>query len=111
MRSFISKIENFYKLNSHDRSGDNLFSPVIKELRIPLYQREYKWTNEKIAELIRDVNSRDKFLGILILDERDSYYEIVDGQQRITTCYLALMCLYNLYEGHLREQASIDIGI
>ena len=108
MRSFISKIENFYKLNAHDRSGANLFSPVIKELRIPLYQREYKWTNEKIAELIRDVNSRDKFLGILILDERDSYYEIVDGQQRITTCYLALMCLYNLYEGHLREQTSID---
>lgn len=107
MRSFISKIEHFYKLNANV-PGETQFSPGIQELRIPLYQREYKWTNEKIAELINDINSRDKFLGIIILDERTSHYEIVDGQQRITTCYLALLCLYNLYQGHQREQNSID---
>ena len=84
------------------------FSKQIKELRIPLYQREYKWTNEKIAELINDINTRDKFLGIVILDEHSDYYEIVDGQQRITTCFMALVCLYNCYNGHSREQASIN---
>ena len=110
MRSFISKIEHFYKLNTKG-SGENYFSPEIHELRIPKYQREFKWTNEKIAELIKDIISRDKFLGIIILDEHDSYYEIVDGQQRITTCYLALLCLYNRYKGHAREQASIDMLI
>lgn len=107
MRSFISKIEHFYKLNTNI-PGEIQFSPGIQELRIPLYQREFKWTNEKIAELIKDINSRDKFLGIIILDEHVSHYEIVDGQQRITTCYLALLCLYNLYKGHFREQSSIN---
>lgn len=107
MRSFISKIEHFYKLNTNT-PGEKHFSPGIHELRIPLYQREFKWTKEKIAELIRDINSRDKFLGIIILDERSTHYEIVDGQQRIITCYLALLCLYNLYSGHSREQSSID---
>lgn len=68
MRSFISKIEHFYKLNTNV-PGETQFSPGIQELRIPLYQREYKWTNEKIAELINDINSRDKFLGIIIFGE------------------------------------------
>ena len=107
MRSFIAKIEHFFKLSS-TVAGDMHFSPEIHELRIPKYQREFKWTNEKIAELINDIISRDKFLGIIILDEHGTYYEIVDGQQRITTCYLALLCLYNRYKGHNREQASID---
>lgn len=107
MRSFISKIEHFFKLNQNT-AGEISFSPEIHELRIPKYQREFKWTNEKIAELINDIISRDKFLGIIILDEHDTYYEIVDGQQRITTCYLAMLCLYNHYKGHNREQSSID---
>lgn len=107
MRSFISSIEHLYKLNSNE-SGEMHFSTGIHELRIPKYQREFKWTNEKISELINDIISRDKFLGIIILDEHNTYYEIVDGQQRITTCYLALLCLYNHYKGHNREQSSID---
>ena len=82
-------IEHFYKLNTNI-PGEIQFSPGIQELRIPLYQREFKWTNEKIAELKKDINSRDKFHGIIILDEHVSHYEIVDGHQRITTCYLAL---------------------
>ena len=60
MRSFISKIENFYKLNAHDRSGDNLFSPVIKELRIPLYQREYIIQSPVNYQSCRSVIQKEK---------------------------------------------------
>lgn len=78
-----------------------------RELLIPLYQREYKWTDEKIISLISDVRKRDKFLGNIILDETESNYEIVDGQQRITTCYLILIYLFNRYNGHKIEQSLL----
>lgn len=65
------------------------------------------WTNEKIDQLLQDILQRDKFLGIVILDEVNTHYDIIDGQQRITTCYLTLLCLYNLYEGSKHEQDSI----
>lgn len=105
MRSFIVKIEKFFKMDT-GIVGSN-FDPGKRKLVIPLYQREYKWTNEKIVSLINDIGQRDKFLGIIILDEQDECYEIVDGQQRITTCFLTLLGLHNLYAGSPREQESI----
>ncbi|GHU89200.1 hypothetical protein FACS1894202_06860 [Clostridia bacterium] len=74
---------------------------------IPIYQREYKWDKPKIQCLIRDIANHEKFLGIIILDENDTAHEIVDGQQRVTTCFLILMAMYNLYVGQPREQQNI----
>jgi len=105
MRSFIIKTIDFFKLNTG--IPDANFNQGKRKLRIPLYQREYKWANEKISALANDINHRDKFLGNIILDEAGDCYEIVDGQQRITSCYLTLLCLYNYYEGSPLEQSSI----
>lgn len=105
MRSFITNIEKFFKLNT-DVPNSN-FDFDKRKLIIPLYQREYKWTNEKILSLISDIVQRDKFIGNIILDEQNEWYEIVDGQQRITTCFLLLLGLHNKYMGSPREQESI----
>lgn len=67
------------------------------------YQREYKWKKEHIEELMRDFTDRfnkdrnlSYFLGTIILvDNRDGTYDIVDGQQRITTILLLLLALYH----------------
>ena len=65
---------------------------------IPLYQRPYKWEDSKIVGLLHDIYESKKFLGILILDECQSHYDLIDGQQRITTCILFLAELYNKLE-------------
>lgn len=57
--------------------------------------------------MIADIKEKTKFLGIVIVDETNTGYEIVDGQQRITTFMLILAALYNFYNGHRREQDSI----
>ena len=72
-----------------------------------MYQREYKWENEKISALISDIRKQRKFLGNIILDEAVECHEIADGQQRITTCYLILVYLYNFYHGSPLEQQSL----
>lgn len=107
MKAFVIMIAELFKMDS--KLGDEVhFKEEKRRLLIPLYQREYKWSDERISSLINDIKRRDKFLGNIILDERDNCYEIVDGQQRLTTCILALIVLYNHYEGHPMMQSSID---
>lgn len=105
MRAFVLKIKEFLKLSK--QGTPDIFDLTKLELCIPIYQREYKWTDDKINTLIEDVRRQPKFLGNIILDEKQKCYEIADGQQRITTCYLILVYLYNYYQGSELEQASI----
>lgn len=107
MRAFVTRICDFFKLDTGKADEEKNFREGKRFLRIPLYQREYKWENEKISALIADISKQHKFLGNIILDEAADCYEIADGQQRITTCYLILVYLYNFYCGSPLEQRSI----
>lgn len=105
MRAFIIEIADLFALT--ERKKGDLFDKNKRQLVIPMYQREFVWTTEKIDVLLRDIAQRDKFLGNLILDEKDTCYHIVDGQQRITTCFLTLVCLYNRYAGQNKMQQKL----
>lgn len=107
MRAFIVKLQEFFKLDTGKEDLEKNFREEMRTLRIPLYQREYKWENEKINGLVLDISKQNKFLGNIILGESEEGYEIADGQQRITTCYLVLVYLYNYYHGCPFEQQSI----
>lgn len=80
-------------------------SEEIKEIKItdifsdkytvPIYQRKYSWTDKEIEQLLEDIiyNKNDKyFLGTLTVDKKDGRYEVIDGQQRLTT-----LCLIMIY--------------
>ncbi|HYH14678.1 MAG TPA: DUF262 domain-containing protein, partial [Flavisolibacter sp.] len=72
---------------------------------IPSYQRKYSWTDTECKDLWQDIEESIKddmnhFLGTLSFKENkaiglttDTTYEIIDGQQRITTLYILLMVL------------------
>lgn len=78
---------------------------------VDFYQREYKWGDKQVAELVDDLvgefepqwgvgheaekilELRGYFLGSIIVSERDGVRYIVDGQQRLTTLTLLLMSL------------------
>ncbi|NMC98414.1 MAG: DUF262 domain-containing protein, partial [Bacteroidales bacterium] len=68
---------------------------------IPIYQRNYEWGEPEITQLIQDIvdyllKSKDTeyYIGSLIVYERklgsDVKYEIIDGQQRLTTLTILL---------------------
>ena len=66
-----------------------LFNNVKYE--IPIYQRNYAWGENQIQQLIDDIYDSDGtyFLGNLIVNQKDKdVYEVIDGQQRLTTLYL-----------------------
>lgn len=62
---------------------------------VPIYQRNYAWGETQIVQLIEDIESsidrsnKNYFLGNLIVNQTDNnVYEVIDGQQRLTTLYL-----------------------
>ena len=62
---------------------------------IPRYQRAYAWEDKEIVQLIDDINDStgDYYIGSLVVAKvkgKVEAYEVVDGQQRLTTLYLLL---------------------
>ncbi len=63
---------------------------------IPVYQRNYAWGVVEIEQLVQDLykafeQDKDKayYLGTLVVHHRaDGRYEVIDGQQRLTTLVL-----------------------
>ena len=80
---------------------------LLKEgdLRIPSYQRPYKWNRKHIRNLfydLRDAMGKKEYqIGSVILHENDGYLDIVDGQQRLISISLFLHLLDDLvnYKG------------
>ncbi len=99
---------------TENRTVGDIFQRVAK-YSVPRYQRGYVWTKVNWSELLNDVKFTVKctdtnwshFLGAIVLINRTeqnkqrqgyvsngiSEYDIIDGQQRLITIYILLMCL------------------
>lgn len=68
-------------------------------LKIPSYQRPYKWTLKNVNQLIDDIfTHKDKSeyrLGTIVIHHHDNDYDIVDGQQRTITLTLIAYAIRN----------------
>ena len=94
--------------------GDNIFS-------IPYFQRAYKWKKDKVEQLQADLlalvdeQNDFHFLGAIIVHGRPSkpseptIYEVIDGQQRITTIFLFIAAAVKtlLKHGETEEATAI----
>lgn len=71
---------------------------------IPIYQRNYAWEQDEITTLIQDVFDKytnnpnaNYYIGTLVSYKKaDNVYEIIDGQQRLTTIRIILGVMYSL---------------
>ncbi|MGC7589917.1 DUF262 domain-containing protein [Bisgaard Taxon 46] len=86
---------------------DKIFSLPLK---IPNYQRPYKWSKEHTSQLLEDLfahfqESRPYRIGTIVLHQDNDLLNIVDGQQRITT--LAIL-LHFLKENNIAENFLSD---
>lgn len=87
-----------------DANGGTLSLQTIAstytKLEVDDYQRPYTWEQEQIDELFDDLHSSFEspgihFFGTLILQqgEKDGEVKVVDGQQRLTTCFILMAAL------------------
>ena len=75
---------------------------------IPTYQRGYKWTSEdensQVKVLMKDLfsaykNSSERYyLQFITLKDTDNVFEVIDGQQRLTTLTILFSLLFSIEE-------------
>jgi hypothetical protein len=80
---------------------------------VPDYQREYVWTDKEVHQLLEDINeqidagsTREYFIGTVLVSPTDQrgQYDVIDGQQRLTTFFLLLCALRHLFQGTPQRQ-------
>lgn len=80
------------------------------------YQREYVWEEKEVLELLMDVHQPfienksgtdwEYFIGSIIVCKSQDLYELIDGQQRMTTAYLVL-CAFRDFIKQLKPTESL----
>ncbi|UOS34183.1 DUF262 domain-containing protein [Helicobacter pylori] len=101
---------------------DILATELSAYYQIPIYQRPYQWTEENCEKLLDDLffsyecyKESDYFCGSLVLiaigidsETNATTYDIVDGQQRLSTFILLAKVLATLYDKDLNENCKIE---
>lgn len=88
------------------KSVDLSVGDLLKDFYVvPDYQREYVWTAIEVERLLQDIQSEfaerrkdyvpDYFIGTIVTNYRadEQVFELIDGQQRVTTLYVFLVAL------------------
>lgn len=101
----------------------NIQQLLEKNFFIPAYQRGYRWTPQQIKDFLNDINQfepkindkgekswyclqplvlkpmdRDS-ISINGLDIEKTWYEVIDGQQRLTTIFLLIHYINEMWKG------------
>jgi uncharacterized protein with ParB-like and HNH nuclease domain len=103
-------------IESQDLSIGKLFNDFYV---VPSYQREYVWEKGQVTDFLNDIYDEfsannsgaasEYFIGsIIVCSRRDGLYEVIDGQQRITTAYLVL-CAIRDYLQEVKPDESIEL--
>ncbi len=104
-------------------SEDSYLQDILKDklyYQIPIYQRPYQWTEENCEKLLDDLffnyeddRESDYFCGSLVLiaiseDSKVKTYDVVDGQQRLSTFILLAKVLADLYNDCLSDPKNLE---
>ena len=103
MTTASSDVRAAPKIESSDLSLGDLFKDFYS---VPDFQREYVWEEENVEKLLEDVYDElyvpngqltegpEYFIGsIVACPDGKGTFQLIDGQQRLTTIYLALCAI------------------
>ena len=102
----MSNIDEIFK--PENKSIKQIFGDIDAFYQMPIYQRPYSWDKERVEQLWYDIleayknNAVDKtidpnyFLGSVVVVKKSNNYEVVDGQQRLTTLTILFCTLRDL---------------
>ena len=86
--------------------------------RVPDYQRGYAWEERQLEEFWEDLTSNKErhYMGALTVEHHGGeaghpdFYDVVDGQQRLTTIAILLSVLCNTDENPLLSRFAYEAG-
>jgi hypothetical protein len=108
----LAKIENF-KYDIQEAFRDCFYL-------VPDYQREYVWSEKEVRQLLDDIDEqvdsasdREYFIGMILVSptKERNHYEVIDGQQRLTTFFLLLCALRYFFKGEPPHQTISNLVV
>ncbi|OPC59295.1 DUF262 domain-containing protein [Elizabethkingia bruuniana] len=104
---------DFYKKTTLE-----LFDNSQKTFIIPVYQRAYSWEKEQWNSFFNDLleqldGNNNYFYGNILLEtiKKATIYEIIDGQQRLTTLSILIRSIINILNKRKEEGAILPDDI
>ena len=112
-------------MKAHDSYLTALLKLSDAVFNIPVYQRNYDWDADNCKQLFQDIETitmtgKDHFIGSIVYisigTATEPYYNIIDGQQRITSVMLFLKALHDSTEDQrfkkqVRHGFLINLGL
>jgi hypothetical protein len=105
------------KIESQDLSVGSLFKDFFS---VPDFQREYVWEREQVEKLLQDLYDEfydeegrvlpgpEYFLGSIVACKADDgTFQLIDGQQRMTTLYLVLCVIRDVFAESGSERSKV----
>ena len=87
--------------------GDNKFI-------VPMYQRDYSWQQANWTDLWLDIdanriNNSKHYMGSIVLVAKDKkQYEIIDGQQRLTTLTILVLAVIDVLRDQVENNNDVE---
>jgi len=110
-------ITDHLKIESQDLTIDALFKDFFS---VPDFQREYVWEREQVERLLQDlydefydeesriIQGPEYFLGSIVACKADDgTFQLIDGQQRVTTLYLILCVIRDILGEQDAKQSKV----
>ncbi len=87
--------------------GEILVGKIQGEFYVPSFQRGYRWDESQVMALLNDVykNGDNPYClqPIVVRKDNDGRYELIDGQQRLTTLYIIYKFMTNRWPDYIED--------
>ncbi len=110
------------RINKNSFHTDNVMLGEVlgngKKYSVPIYQRNYAWNIDHWEELWADIleiyhgNTQGHFIGSIVLlsdNQEDNIFEIIDGQQRLTTISILVIAVLSRMKNLINGNADFKI--
>lgn len=102
--------------DTYIKYNDHSISSAFKDHYIvPDYQREYVWQDEQVEQLLADLldayqadNRKSYFLGTIVTCDSGGQFELIDGQQRLTTFFILLCAIKQIYMAQGQQTSVLE---
>lgn len=90
-----------------------IYELLKEEFFVPSYQRGYRWTQRQVLELLQDIEDfrataeKDDFYclqPVVVKQHSSNGWEVIDGQQRLTTVYIILSYFNRRFTEEFRKE-------
>ena len=91
---------------------ERLVGEIVGEFFVPSYQRGYRWDSCQVEQLLNDITENgDKaycLQPLVVRKKAEEVFELIDGQQRLTTIYILLNYIRKMYKPRLKINFSLS---